>query len=73
MAITPKSYSRIQSKNLTAKSMAKLLGQRSSTAWAGWSGMHKHWALTGLLEEKGLPLLLYLVSESNLYFLDFWY
>ena len=52
----------MQSKILTAKSMAKLLGQPSCTSWAGQMGKHKHmaflsqlqslWALTGLLEEK---------------------
>ena len=28
--------------DLTAKSMAELLGPRSGTAWAGWTGKHKH-------------------------------
>ena len=42
LAITPEGYSRRQSKDLTAKSMAKLLGQRSGTAWAGLTGEHKH-------------------------------
>ena len=37
LAITPKGYSRRQSKDLTAKSMAKLVGPRSGTAWAGVS------------------------------------
>ena len=45
LAITPKGYSRRQSKGLTAKSMAKLLGPRSSTAWAGWTGEYNHRAL----------------------------
>ena len=40
LAITPKGYSRIQSKILTAKSMAKLFGQCSGTAWAGHKGKH---------------------------------
>ena len=31
-----------QSRVLTAKSMAQLLGQRSSTGWAGWKGKYKH-------------------------------
>ena len=34
LAIVPEGYSRIQSKFLTANSMAKLLGLRSSTDWA---------------------------------------
>ena len=34
LAITPDSYSRTQSKILTAKWIAKLLGPRSGTAWA---------------------------------------
>ena len=34
LAMTPEDYSRRQSKDLTAKSMAKLLGPRSCTAWA---------------------------------------
>ena len=38
LAINPKGYSRRQSKVLTAKSMAKLLGARSGTAWAGRTG-----------------------------------
>ena len=52
---------------MTAKSMAKLLGQHSSTAWAGLTGKHKHrlfqslWlsllATSGLLEENVLSLL----------------
>ena len=50
MATTPKSYSRIQSKNLTAKSMAKLLGQCSSTAWEGWTGEHRHRVFPSLLQ-----------------------
>ena len=37
-----KGYSRRQTTVLTTKSMAKLLGQRSGTAWAGWTGEHKH-------------------------------
>ena len=71
LAITPKGFSRRQSKVLTAKSMVKLLGQRSSTAWAGRTGEHKgcfqvgcsRWgavrATTGYLEENVLPLLRY--------------
>ena len=69
LAINPKGYSRRQSKVLTAKSMAKLLGGRSGTAWAGWTGKHKHRAFpsrlqslraaTCLLEENVLPLLKY--------------
>ena len=69
LAITPEGYSRRQSKDLTAISMAKLLGPRSGTAWAGLTGEHKHWAIqsrlqslwaaTGSLEENMLPLLLY--------------
>ena len=39
---SPEGYSRRQSKILTAKSMAELLGQHSGTAWAGWTGKHKH-------------------------------
>ena len=68
------SYSRRQSKVLTAKSMAKLLGQCSSTVWAGLTGKHKHreypsllqslLATTGSLEEKVLPLLLYWLSST---------
>ena len=42
LAITPEGYSRRQSKDLTAKSMAKLLGQHSGTAWAGRTGEHEH-------------------------------
>ena len=38
LAITPEDYSRRQSKDLTAKSMAKLFGLCSGTAWAGWTG-----------------------------------
>ena len=38
LAITPKCHSRRQSKFLTANSMAKLLGPRSSTAWTGQTG-----------------------------------
>ena len=41
LAITPEGYSRRQSKDLTAISMAKLLGQRSSSACAGRTGEHK--------------------------------
>ena len=70
LAITPEGYSRRQSKDLTAISMAKLLGPRSGTAWAGWTGAkHKHRAIpsrrqllqaaTGSLEEHMLPLLRY--------------
>ena len=49
--------------------MAKLLGPHSGTAWASLIGKHKHrvfpwwlqllWAVTCLLEEKVLQLLLY--------------
>ena len=42
LAITLEGYSRRQSKVLTAKSTAKLLGPRSGTAWAGRTGEHKH-------------------------------
>ena len=35
LAITPNDYSRRKSKDLTAKSMAELLGTHSGTAWAG--------------------------------------
>ena len=42
LAIIPEGYSRRQSKVLTAKSMAKLLGPCSCTAWAGWTHEHKH-------------------------------
>ena len=54
---------------VTAKSRAELLGQRSGTASAraGRTGEHKHrafpslwqslWAVTGSLDEKVLPLL----------------
>ena len=52
--------------------MTKLLGQRSGTAWAGWTVEHKHraflsrWqsllAATGSLEKTVLPLLLYWLS-----------
>ena len=38
LAITPEGYSRRKSKDLAVKSMAKLLGQRSGRAWAGWMG-----------------------------------
>ena len=42
LAITPEGYSRRQLKVLTAKSIAKLLGPRSRTAWESWTGKHKH-------------------------------
>ena len=42
LATTPEGYLRRQTKELTAKSMAKLLGPRSGTAWAGRTGEHKH-------------------------------
>ena len=74
LAITPEGYSRRQSKVLTAKSMAKLLGQRSGTAWAGRTGEIKHRAFpsqrqslraaTCSLEENLLPLLRYWLSSS---------
>ena len=67
LAITPEGYSRRQSKDLTAISMAKLLRPRSGTAWAGRTGQRKHRAFpsrrqslraaTGSLEENMLPLL----------------
>ena len=69
LAITPEGYSRRQSKDLTAISMAKLLGPRSGSACAGRTGEHKHRAFpsrrqslraaTGSLEENVLPLLRY--------------
>ena len=34
--------SKRQSKVMTAKSTAKLLGQRSGRAWAEWTGKNKH-------------------------------
>ena len=40
LAIPPKGYSRRELKILTAKSMAELLEQRSSPAWAGRMGEH---------------------------------
>ena len=40
--LLPKAIPEEQSKVLTAKSNAKLLWQRSCTAWAGQTGMHKH-------------------------------
>ena len=53
--------------------MAKLLGPRSGTAWAGRTGEHKHRAFpsrrqslraaTGSLEENVLPLLRYRLSS----------
>ena len=64
LAITPKGYSRLrrQSKVLTAKSMAKLLGQGSCTAWAGQhnyraflSLQQSLWTATCSLEENMLP------------------
>ena len=74
LAITPEGYSRRQSKDLTAKSMAKLLGPRSCTAWAGLTGEYKHSAFpsrrqsllaaTDSLEENMLPLLQYLLSST---------
>ena len=42
LAITPEGYSRRQSKVLTAKSIAELLGPRSGTARAGQTGWHKN-------------------------------
>ena len=42
LAITPEGYSRRQSKDLIAISMAKLLGPRSGTGWAGRTDKHKH-------------------------------
>ena len=67
LSITPEGYSRRQSKDSTAQSMAKLLGLRSGTAWAGRTGEHKHKvfpsrrqslrAATGSFEENVLPLL----------------
>ena len=70
LAITPKDYLRRQLKDLTAESMAKLLGPCFCTAWAGLTGEHKHrmfpslqqqslQAATSLLEENVLPLLRY--------------
>ena len=53
LAITPESYSRRQSKVLTAKSMAKLFGPCSGTAWAGRTGKHKHRAFPSLLSRCG--------------------
>ena len=49
LAITPEGYSRRQLNVLTAKSMANLLGQRSSTGWASLTGEHKHRVFPGLL------------------------
>ena len=61
LAITPKGYSKRESKVLTQKSM----GPRSGTAWAGPTGENKHSAFpsrlqsllasTGSLEENVLP------------------
>ena len=42
LAIIPEDYFRKQSKVLTAKSRAELLGPCSGTAWAGLRGKHKH-------------------------------
>ena len=42
LAITPEGYSSKQSKDLTAISMAKLLGPRSGTVWTGRTGEHNH-------------------------------
>ena len=42
LAITPEGYSRRQSKVLTSKSIAELLGPRSGTAWVDWTGEHIH-------------------------------
>ena len=74
LAITPEGYSRRQSKDLTAISMAKLLGPRSGSACAGRTGKHKHRAFpsrrqslrtaTGSLEEDVLPLLRYWLSST---------
>ena len=67
LAITPQGCLRKQLKVLTEKSIDKLLGQRSSTAWAGQTGKHKQsmfsslqWLLTSTcsLEGNVLPLLL---------------
>ena len=73
LAITPESCSRRQLKDLTAKSMAKLLGQLSCKAWVGQMGENKLRAFpsrrqsllaaTGSLEENVLPLLLYWLSS----------
>ena len=46
LAITSKGCSRRQSKFLTAKSMAELLGQLSGTSFAGQTGNSKHTAFT---------------------------
>ena len=53
LEITPEDYSRRQSKDLTANSMAKLLGPRSGTAWAGRMGKHKHRAFPPTCPRKG--------------------
>ena len=64
LVITPESCSRRQSKVLTAKAMAELLGPRSGSALAGLTGEHKRRAFpsrrqslraaTGSLQEKTL-------------------
>ena len=41
-AITPKGCCRRLSKDLNAKPMARLFGQRLVTAFAGWTGNYKH-------------------------------
>ena len=68
----PEDYSRRQSKVFTAKSMAKLLGQRSGTAfWTRQAQDVSRWAavnaglnrLASRLEENMLPLLRYWLNS----------
>ena len=42
LAIVPEGYSRRQSKVIIAKTIAKLLGQHSSTPLPGLMGKHRH-------------------------------
>ena len=77
LAIKPEGCWRIQSKILTAKAMAELLGQCSGTAWADWTGKHHcctnsgrfqvgsslFWPQQARWRKKVLPLLLYWFSS----------
>ena len=81
LAIIPKVCSRRQSKVLTAKSMAELLGVCSCTAWAGQTGKHRNRVFPSLLqlllaatcplEENGLPLT-QSESQKGLNAFKFW-
>ena len=54
--ITPKGYSKRQSKVLTAKSMTGLLGQLSYTAWTGQTGKYKHCVFPSWLQSCSYQL-----------------